>query len=123
MELPLAVLCSAPLLLPPKETPMSRRHLFTATALLLVIGSASATSFVVTTDTTVDILDSSSDITSSPFKDDKIVRAAHDDAASFVASDGAIRGAHLEAALVHLRYQLPHLSASDMQLAQAILAL
>ena len=56
--------------------------------------------------------------------EDKIVRAARDDAASFVASDGAIRGAMLEAALLHLREQDAALRASsDMRLARAILAL
>jgi uncharacterized protein (TIGR02448 family) len=55
--------------------------------------------------------------------DDKIVRAAHDDAANFVASDGAIRGAMLEAALLQLRERHPDLrESSDMRLAQAILA-
>jgi uncharacterized protein (TIGR02448 family) len=56
--------------------------------------------------------------------DDKIVRAAHDDAANFVASDGAYRGALLEAALHQLREHHPALrDTSDMRLAQAILAL
>ena len=55
--------------------------------------------------------------------DDKIVREARDDAAGFVASDGAFRGAMLEAALHHLRERDPALRLrSDMQLAQAILA-
>ncbi|HCL55378.1 MAG TPA: holliday junction resolvasome, helicase subunit, partial [Pseudomonas sp.] len=45
------------------------------------------------------------------------------DAASFVASQGSIRGAKLESALVHIRAQAPALHASDEQLAQAILAL
>ena len=55
--------------------------------------------------------------------DDKIVHQARDDAASFVASDGAIRGVMLEAALHHLREDHPDLrTRSDMQLAQAILA-
>ena len=49
---------------------------------------------------------------------------ARDDAASFVASDGRIRGAQLEAALRHLREgNAGAQRASDMQLAQAILAL
>lgn len=54
----------------------------------------------------------------------KVVLAARDDAASFVASDGSIRGAQLEAALRFLRErsaQAQH--ASDMALAKAILAL
>jgi uncharacterized protein (TIGR02448 family) len=56
--------------------------------------------------------------------DDKVVLQARDDAASFVASDGRIRGAQLEAALRHLREtNASALRASDLQLAQAILAL
>ena len=47
---------------------------------------------------------------------------ARDDAASFVASDGAIRGVHLEAALAHLRARQPASPATDMQLAEDILA-
>ena len=56
--------------------------------------------------------------------DDKVVLQARDDAASFVASEGRIRGARLEAALRQLRERNPAArNASDMQLAQAILAL
>lgn len=56
--------------------------------------------------------------------DDKVVLQARDDAASFVASDGRIRGARLEAALRQLRERdADARAASDMQLAQAILAL
>ncbi len=55
---------------------------------------------------------------------DKVVLQAKDDAASFVASDGCIRGAQLEAALRYLRERNANaVRASDMQLAQAILAL
>lgn len=55
--------------------------------------------------------------------DDKVVLQAREDAASFVASKGRIRGAQLEAALRHLRERDPEArEASDMQLAQAILA-
>jgi uncharacterized protein (TIGR02448 family) len=55
--------------------------------------------------------------------DDKIVVQAREDAASFVASDGRIRGAQLEAVLRHLREKDEAArKASDMQLAQAILA-
>jgi uncharacterized protein (TIGR02448 family) len=65
---------------------------------------------------------SASSKTTSP--DDKLVLQARDDAASFVASDGRIRGAQLEAAIRHLREKnAGALRASDMQLAQAILAL
>jgi uncharacterized protein (TIGR02448 family) len=48
---------------------------------------------------------------------------AREDAAAFVATDGAIRGARLEAALLHLRETgAAQRDASDMQLAQALLA-
>lgn len=56
--------------------------------------------------------------------DDKVVLQARDDAAAFVASDGRIRGVRLEAALRQLREgNAAARDASDMQLAQAILAL
>jgi uncharacterized protein (TIGR02448 family) len=68
-------------------------------------------------------IDFTSDTTTS-IRDAKVVLQAKDDAASFVASDGAIRGAQLEAALVTLRSHLPQAqSASDQALAEAILAL
>lgn len=55
--------------------------------------------------------------------DDKVVAQAREDAASFVASEGRIRGAQLEAALRHLRERDPAArKASDMELARAILA-
>lgn len=51
------------------------------------------------------------------------LRAARDDAASFVASNGAIRGAQLEAAFVAVRAQYPAArNVSDQELAAAILA-
>ncbi|UVO18355.1 DUF2388 domain-containing protein [Stutzerimonas stutzeri] len=56
------------------------------------------------------------------FKDNKLVLPAREDASSFVASDGAIRGPHLEALLRQLRAEQPQLQASDMELASAILA-
>lgn len=56
------------------------------------------------------------------FKDHKMVVAAQDDAGSFVASDGAIRGPFLEAAMAQVRHDNPGLQASDMDLANAILA-
>jgi len=59
-----------------------------------------------------------------PGNQDKVVLQARDDAASFVASDGRIRGAQLEAALRHLRERNADARrASDLQLAMAILAL
>lgn len=86
---------------------------------------ANASSFVVTTDTLVDALAATIDTTSnatSSVVDNKVVLAARDDAASFVASAGAVRGAHLENALQHIRERMPSLQADDAQLAQAILA-
>ena len=77
---------------------------------------------MVTTDWIADAFGSSSDATSSSTKDDKVIRAARDDAASFVASNGAIRGAQLEAALLQIREHAPQLQASDAQLAEAILS-
>ncbi|QLC72961.1 DUF2388 domain-containing protein [Pseudomonas sp. LPB0260] len=100
--------------------------LFGLSALLLISGGAAASSFVGTTDAIgnalVGTLDASSDATSS-LRDDKVVLDARDDAASFVASAGQIRGVHLEAALAHIRQQHPTLLADDLQLARAILSL
>lgn len=105
---------------------MTRLRLLSAAALLAVAANASATSFIVTTDSIVGALKATSDATSdvtSSFRDDKIVLAARDDAASFVASEGDIRGVKLESALDHIRHQAPQLKATDAQLAQAILTL
>jgi len=64
-----------------------------------------------------------SDVTSR-ISDMKVVVEAREDAASFAASAGEIRGAHLEAAIGTLRNELPAArNASDLQLAEAILAL
>jgi len=66
----------------------------------------------------------SSHTTSPDNNNNKVVLQARDDAASFVASDGRIRGAQLESALRYLREKNADARrASDMQLAQAILAL
>jgi uncharacterized protein (TIGR02448 family) len=97
-----------------------------AAVLLSAAVSANASSFIVTTDAVVDGVAASTHATSdasSSLKDDKIVRAARDEAASFVGSAGQIRGAQLEGALQHIRQQLPQLQATDEQLAQAILAI
>ena len=56
------------------------------------------------------------------FKDKKLIVPARDDASSYVASGGEIRGPYLEAALNRLRAEHPDLQASDMELASAILA-
>jgi len=55
--------------------------------------------------------------------DHKLVGPAQDDAASFIATDGAIRGPYLEAALQQMRTSNPALAnASDADLASALLA-
>ncbi|SQG00947.1 ribonucleotide reductase, alpha subunit [Paucimonas lemoignei] len=105
---------------------MSRLRLLSAAILLTAATAANASSFVVTTDTLVRAVDASTNATSnvtSSFKDDKIVLAARDDAASFVGSAGDIRGAQLESAFQHIRQTVPQLQASDADLAQAILAI
>ncbi|PYY86263.1 holliday junction resolvasome, helicase subunit [Pseudomonas sp. TKO26] len=105
---------------------MSRLRLLGATALLTLAANANATSLIVTTDAIVGALKATTDATSdatSSLRDNKIVRAARDDAASFVATDGAIRGVKLESAFDHIRQQAPQLQATDAQLAQAILAI
>lgn len=104
---------------------MTSIRLFGAAALLSLSSLACASSFVATTDMIgsglVSTTEGISDLSSS-LKDDKIVLAAREDAASFVASQGEIRGARLEAALQHIRTQAPHVLANDLQLAEAILA-
>jgi uncharacterized protein (TIGR02448 family) len=68
-------------------------------------------------------IDFTSDTTTS-IRDSKVVLQAKDDAASYVASQGDIRGAQLEAAFDTLRSRVPEArSASDQDLAEAILAL
>jgi uncharacterized protein (TIGR02448 family) len=55
-------------------------------------------------------------------KDDhKMIVNAQEDASSFIATNGAIRGPYLEAALQKVRAEHPGLAASDDELAQAIL--
>jgi len=106
---------------------MKTLHLGAAAALFCLSAAASASSFYVTTDIIVNAIDATSDATSAitgSFKNDKLVLEARDDAASFVGSNGDIRGVRLEAAMDHLRNQAPQLrQASDAQLAQAILAI
>lgn len=73
-----------------------------------------------TTQNAVATVYATSMVTRAPF-DHKLLLAAHDDAAAFIASDGQLRGARLESALNHLRQTQPKLHASDLELAQAIL--
>jgi uncharacterized protein (TIGR02448 family) len=57
----------------------------------------------------------------STFKDHKLMIPARDDASSFVASGGAIRGVYLESVMQQIRQDNPGLDASDEDLARAIL--
>lgn len=105
---------------------MIRTRALPVLALLAAAQMANASSFVATTDTIAhglgESLKASTDISSS-FREDKQVLAARDDAASFVATSGAYRGARFEGALMHVRSIQPELDASDMELAEAILSL
>lgn len=102
------------------------RHPLLAIALLLLSTATQARSLEQTTNIVVRALDRSIDFTSdttTSIRDMKVVIDARDDAASFVASAGAIRGAQLEAALGAIRERLPETrTASDLALAEAILA-
>ena len=96
-------------------------------ALALFAGAAQAQTLKATSNMLLNAtnrtLDFTSDTTTS-IRDMKLVIAARDDAASFVASNGAIRGAQLEAAFDTLRTRVPEArDASDQTLAEAILAL
>lgn len=89
-----------------------------AMACILAAAPAFADSFV------RDILSSGATTASTYLtsKDKKLTVPARDDASSFIASDGAIRGPYLEAALRQVRADHPDLQASDFELASAILA-
>ncbi|MDH0749314.1 DUF2388 domain-containing protein [Pseudomonas sp. GD03842] len=81
---------------------------------------AQAHAFDTTTQSLVKSGYATSQVTTGPF-DNKLIVAAHDDAAAFVATDGQLRGARLESALMYLRRSTSKLHASDLELAQAIL--
>jgi uncharacterized protein (TIGR02448 family) len=93
------------------------RLLIAATASLICATQAQA--FDTTTQSLIKSGYATSQVTTGPF-DNKIL-AAQDDAAAFIASDGQLRGAQLESALIYLREIRPKLHASDLELAQAIL--
>lgn len=89
-------------------------------ALLLACLAGHAQAFDGTTQVIVGMGYSTSQATTGPFDNKRIV-AARDDATAFVASDGQIRGAQLESALMWLHRHSSSLRASDLELAQAIL--
>lgn len=105
-----------------------RKPLIAATlGLLMLADVAQAHTLVATSNIIVRAFGRSIDFTSdttTSIRDSKVVREARDDAASFVASRGDIRGAQLEAAFDTLRHRVPEArDASDQVLAEAILAL
>lgn len=98
---------------------MTRTLLFCA--LLALSAPLLASSFAGTTAGSA--AGASSKGSSSSSGDDKIIQAAREEAAGFVASNGKLRGARLQAALLHLRQNnAASANASDMELARAILA-
>ena len=105
-----------------------RSPLIVATLGLLLLADVAHAQTVVQTSNIVvrafgRTIDFTSDTTTS-IRDSKVVREAHDDAATFVASQGEIRGVQLESAFNTLRNRVPEArNASDQELAEAILAL
>lgn len=106
---------------------MKVRSVFLVLALTGFSAMTFASSFIGTTNalgsSLANIAEALGDSTASSLGSDKVVLQAREDAASFVGSDGEVRGVNLEAALAHIRSEKPELQASDMQLAEAILAL
>ncbi|NBB08624.1 DUF2388 domain-containing protein [Pseudomonas sp. SLFW] len=98
-----------------------------ALGLLLLTDMAQAQTLKATSNIVVRALGRSVDFTSdttSSVRNWKLIVEAQDDAASYVASNGNIHGARLDAAFVTLRERLPEArNASDQDLAEAILAL
>lgn len=90
------------------------------TPLATLFWAAEAQAFDTTTQGLVISGYATSQVTTGPF-DNKLIIAAQDDAAVFIATDGQLRGAQLESALMYLRQTQPKLRASDLELAQAIL--
>lgn len=64
-----------------------------------------------------------SEATSGKNKQNKALINAKNDAATFIASNGQLRGVYLESAFQQLRKHIPTSQANDNQLAQAILSL
>ena len=106
---------------------MRRSLSVAAIALSCLAGAVQAQTLVATSNIIVRALDRTLDFTSdttTSIRDMKVVMAARDDAASFVASAGEIRGAQLETAFGALREKFPQArEASDQALAETILAL
>jgi len=99
----------------------------TAVTLTLLAGAVQAQTLVATSNIIINAVDRSINFTSdatSRVSGMKLVLDARDEAASFVASAGDIRGARLEAAFNALRHEFAEArQASDQALAETILAL
>ena len=99
----------------------------TAVALALLASGAQAQTLVATSNIVINAVDRSINFTSdatSRVSGMKLVLDARDEAASFVASAGEIRGARLEAAFDSLRNEFAEArQTSDQVLAETILAL
>lgn len=108
------------------RTSMNFKLIAMPLALAFFASSAQAQTLVATSNIVINALDRSINFTSdvtSRISDMKVVSEARDDAAGFVASNGEIRGARLEAALGSLRSAFPETQhASDLALAEVILA-
>ncbi|MBD1588356.1 DUF2388 domain-containing protein [Pseudomonas typographi] len=106
---------------------MRKTLIVAALALLAIADATQARTLEATSNIIVRAFGRSIDFTSdttTSIRDSKIVMAAKEDAASYVASGGEYRGAQLDAALQTLRAHLPQArQADDQQLAEAILAL
>jgi len=106
---------------------MLRLFIATPLALALLAGPVQAETLAATSNLIIRVVDRSLNFTSdvtSRISDMKVVTEARDEAASFVASAGEIRGARLEAAFVSLRGEFAEArEASDQMLAETILAL
>lgn len=89
-------------------------------SLLVLLFSGQTWAFDTTTQGVVASLYVTSKITTGPLND-KRVQDAQDDAAAFVATGGALRGARLEEAFRLLKNQQRNQRVSDLELAQAIL--
>lgn len=88
--------------------------------LIIMCWAAPALAFDLSTQSLVASGYVTSKVTTGPFEH-KLMLAAQDDAAAFVATQGQLRGARLDSALNYLRHVHPTLVASDLELAQAIL--
>ena len=103
------------------SSPMAFSYrLLIAPTIFAICGAAPAQAFDLSTQGVVASAYATSKVTSAPF-DRKLILAAQDDAAVFIATDGQWRGARLESALDYLRRTEPKLKSSDLELAQAIL--